>query len=183
MYDLSYHHLGLSQRELFCYNIKMKKYIFGLGLAVFGTFNVSDASAYELVKQEAYKVTPSHSIYKLEFKLNVLNRDSFVPLLATPNPELAGVKYGFVNKSGEPLSIESQAIVLSNLPLSGRHYSLPMAQKGTFTLLVVAKNPTAESMVEINSIPLVFDVAEDNQGAVLSGLGLKPTGTNTIITK
>lgn len=130
----------LCEGALVRYNVNMKTTVF-LGFFAL-LLSPLGASAYETTDQRAIKINETTAIYFIEYKFGHENHDFYMPVLAERDQEhgseVKSIGFEVLEDGEEPTEIGStQAIVLSNTPISNGMYKVPKGFSSTFTLAVI----------------------------------------------
>jgi len=122
--------------------------------------------AYGTSQQTAVRLSDTHVLFTITYKLGFLNRSSSLPLLAnTTSPR--DISFSIVDQDDKVMVARTNSIILAdNYKLKNNRYFLPEGRSSNFTLVTVAElflDDTRKYSLETTRLP--FITIDDNNVA------------------
>lgn len=121
----------------------------------------SQSQAYGVTGRQVTQLTPTLTMYTLDFQFGFLNADMWMPLASSKT----------LNEGNK-----TSSLVLSSAPIQGEKYFVPMKSKATFTLLVLEEHEVGKSKgsVTVEKLPItILKKGEEKQTKVFTKEELK----------
>lgn len=124
------------------YNRRMKTTRF-LGTLVVLMFLVApEAQAYKVTDRQITRLSDTVTMYTLTYEFGFLNANTWMPIVASSGNE----------------ANQTSSIILSQAPIEGNKYHVPMKKNDTFTLLVLEQHTVggSKNSIEVNQLPITI---------------------------
>ena len=120
--------------------------------------------AYGTSEQTAVRLSDTHVLFTITYKLGFLNRESSLPILANTTKD-ADISFIITDENNSQTSNNSQSIVLTDkATLENNRYYLNKGESSDFTLIAIVEIPKSETghSLQITNLPFIT-TDENNQ--------------------
>lgn len=142
----------------------MKKILFLCILSFCFLISENNVEAYSTTNQSATRLNDEYTLFTITYTSNFLNREAYLPIAAQRglDNENRDPVVGFELITDGGLRIKdgtTDAIVLSKATIKENKYFTKQNETGTYTLVVLYKNPEKrkDTAVQITSLPFIFE--------------------------
>ncbi len=115
--------------------------------------------AYGTSEQTAVRLSDTHVLFTITYKLGFLNRDSSLPTLANTGLD-RDISFVITNQDNNQIATNVGSIVLADsAKLQNKRYFLPEGKNSDFTLVAVAEIPANDTdtthQLKITNLPFI----------------------------
>jgi len=114
--------------------------------------------AYGTSEQSAVRLSDTHVLFSITYKLGFINRASSLPLIANTSSS-KDLSFTIIDNDNNETMIKTHSIILADKSkLKNKRYFLPEGSSSDFTLIVVAEIPvddTKKHKLQITNLPFI----------------------------
>jgi len=130
-----------------------------LAFAVILVLSPITSHAYGTSEQTAVRLSETHVLFSVTYKLGFLNRVSSLPLLANTS-SFKDISFSIIDSDNNEIETKTHSIVLADkAELKNKRYHLPESKSSDFTLITVAELPISSDeqyQLKITNLPFII---------------------------
>ena len=125
--------------------------------------------AYGTSEQTAVRLSDTHVLFTITYKLGFLNRESSLPIIANTGFD-KDISFVITDQNNSQITANTHSIILRDkAELKNKRYFLPEGKNSNFTLVAVAEIPKSDTDTthQLKIINLPFITIDDDKVAKL----------------
>lgn len=132
--------------------------------------------AYNTTAQSAVRLTDTHVLFTIDYRLGFMNRAAITPLFAQPGvvPQVgkaATIGFSIIDDTGAtvtPTAVAGITVAETPSSIQNMQYTLDYGKNSNFTLLVFAELPKSEREYQLQVNTLPFYLIDTDQTTTMS---------------